>query len=200
MGFGDAFDYASARRSSRRSGGSRTRRPATTCAASATSGCAQTPAAVAVRRPTTATTATRSATSTTASARTCSIDADGHRPRLAFPPPSRTGGVLTPARTWTPHELPDDDYPFVLNTGRLQHQWHTMTKTGRVAKLNKLDPGPFVEIHPDDAARAGHRRRRTRRGRLAARPRGAARRGDRPGAARATASRRSTGTTSTAST
>ena len=46
-----------------------------------------------------------------------------------------------------PAEMPDDDYPFLLNTGRLAHQWHTMTKTGKVAKLNKLDPGPFVEIH-----------------------------------------------------
>ena len=48
-------------------------------------------------------------------------------------------------------ELPDDDFPLVLNTGRLQHQWHTMTKTGKVDKLNKLDSGPFVEIHPVDA-------------------------------------------------
>ncbi|MEU1177019.1 molybdopterin-dependent oxidoreductase [Streptomyces sp. NPDC005820] len=54
-----------------------------------------------------------------------------------------------------PAELPDDDYPFVLNTGRLQHQWHTLTKTARVAKLNKLDPGPFVEVHPEDAAALG---------------------------------------------
>src|SRR6201999_1068179 len=38
-------------------------------------------------------------------------------------------------------------------TGRLPHQWHTMTKTGKVAKLNKLNAGPFVEIHPADAAR-----------------------------------------------
>ncbi len=38
-------------------------------------------------------------------------------------------------------ELPDDDYPLVLNTGRLQHQWHTMTKTGQVDKLNKLNSG-----------------------------------------------------------
>ncbi|WP_304528395.1 molybdopterin dinucleotide binding domain-containing protein, partial [Mycobacterium sp. E796] len=52
-----------------------------------------------------------------------------------------------------PDEMPDDDFPFLLNTGRLPHQWHTMTKTGKVAKLNKLNPGPFVEIHPDDAAR-----------------------------------------------
>jgi sulfite reductase (NADPH) flavoprotein alpha-component len=50
-----------------------------------------------------------------------------------------------------PAELPDDDYPLVLNTGRLQHQWHTLTKTGKIATLNKLNPGPFIELHPDDA-------------------------------------------------
>ncbi|BBA98150.1 putative assimilatory nitrate reductase large subunit [Actinacidiphila reveromycinica] len=54
-----------------------------------------------------------------------------------------------------PAELPDDDYPFALNTGRLPHQWHTLTKTGRVAKLNRLNPAPFVEMHPADAARLG---------------------------------------------
>ncbi|MFE2066740.1 molybdopterin-dependent oxidoreductase [Streptomyces sp. NPDC059467] len=54
-----------------------------------------------------------------------------------------------------PAEMPDDDYPFVLNTGRLQHQWHTLTKTAKVAKLNKLNPGPFVEVHPEDAAALG---------------------------------------------
>lgn len=78
------------------------------------------------------------------------VDADGHRPRLAFATPSRR--AVFHAR---PHmdaaELPDDDYPMVLNTGRLQHQWHTMTKTGKVGKLNKLNPAPFVEIHPLDA-------------------------------------------------
>ncbi|CAM3895177.1 bifunctional nitrate reductase/sulfite reductase flavoprotein subunit alpha [Smaragdicoccus niigatensis] len=52
-------------------------------------------------------------------------------------------------------EMPDDEFPFVLNTGRVQHQWHTMTKTGRVDKLNKLNPSPFVEIHPADAERFG---------------------------------------------
>ena len=47
------------------------------------------------------------------------------------------------------------EFPIVLNTGRLQHQWHTMTKTGKVAMLNKLNPRPFVEIHPEDAAALG---------------------------------------------
>ncbi|MFC9325746.1 molybdopterin-dependent oxidoreductase [Kitasatospora sp. NPDC057015] len=77
--------------------------------------------------------------------------ADGSRPRLVFP--TASGRAQFFARPHLPAaELPDDDYPFVLNTGRLQHQWHTLTKTGRVAKLNKLNPGPFVELHPDDAA------------------------------------------------
>jgi NADPH-dependent sulfite reductase flavoprotein alpha-component len=77
---------------------------------------------------------------------------DGSVPRLAFPTPS--GRAVFFARPHLPGgEMPDDDFPFLLNTGRLPHQWHTMTKTGKVAKLNKLNPGPFVEIHPDDAAR-----------------------------------------------
>lgn len=54
-----------------------------------------------------------------------------------------------------PAEMPDEAFPFVLNTGRVQHQWHTLTKTGKVATLNKLNPGPFVELHPEDAARLG---------------------------------------------
>jgi len=44
------------------------------------------------------------------------------------------------------------DFPLVLDTGRLRDQWHTMTKTGRVNKLNGADPLPFCELHPDDAA------------------------------------------------
>ena len=78
------------------------------------------------------------------------VDDSGRTPRLAFPTPSRRA-VFHPRPHMDAHELPDDDFPVVLNTGRLQHQWHTMTKTGRVDKLNKLDRGPFVEIHPDDA-------------------------------------------------
>ena len=81
-------------------------------------------------------------------------EADGHRPRLAFPTPSRRA-VFHPRPHLDPSELPDDAYPMVLNTGRLQHQWHTMTKTGKVPRLNKLNPSPFVEIHPVDALALG---------------------------------------------
>ncbi|MFF1925879.1 molybdopterin-dependent oxidoreductase [Streptomyces sp. NPDC058221] len=70
--------------------------------------------------------------------------------------PTASGRAVFFARPHVPAaEMPDDDYPFVLNTGRLQHQWHTLTKTGKVARLNKLDPAPFVELHPEDAERLG---------------------------------------------
>ncbi|TXS46541.1 reductase [Streptomyces sp. uw30] len=79
------------------------------------------------------------------------VEADGG---LRFPTPS--GRAVFHARPHMPAtEMPDDDYPFVLNTGRVQHQWHTLTKTGKVAKLNKLNPGPFVEVHPRDARELG---------------------------------------------
>ena len=100
---------------------------------------------------------------------------DGTRPRLAFPTPS--GRARFHARPHLPAaELPDDDFPFVLNTGRVQHQWHTMTKTGKVAKLNKLAPGPVRRDPPVRRGRARARRRRVRRGRVAARSCRAARR------------------------
>ncbi|WP_435592588.1 molybdopterin-dependent oxidoreductase [Nocardia sp. bgisy118] len=79
---------------------------------------------------------------------------DGSTPRLWFPTASGRA-VFFPRPHLPAAELPDDDYPFVLNTGRVQHQWHTLTKTGKVAKLNKLNPGPFLEIHPDDAGKIG---------------------------------------------
>jgi NADPH-dependent sulfite reductase flavoprotein alpha-component len=81
-------------------------------------------------------------------------DAEGNLPELAFP--TASGKARFFARPWLPApELPDADYPWVLNTGRVQHQWHTLTKTGKVPALNKLEPGPFIEVHPEDAARLG---------------------------------------------
>ncbi|MFD5876870.1 molybdopterin-dependent oxidoreductase [Streptomyces sp. NPDC060322] len=83
--------------------------------------------------------------------RPLTVRPDGSVPRLSFP--TASGRAVFFARPHLPAaEMPDDDFPFVLNTGRLQHQWHTLTKTGKVAKLNKLSPGPFVEINPQDAA------------------------------------------------
>ena len=82
------------------------------------------------------------------------VHPDGSVPRLAFPTPSGRA-VFWPRPFLPAAELPDDEHPFVLNTGRVQHQWHTRTKTGKVAKLNELNPGPFLEVNPEDAARLG---------------------------------------------
>jgi assimilatory nitrate reductase catalytic subunit len=47
---------------------------------------------------------------------------------------------------------PSDDYPLILNTGRIRDQWHTMTRTAKSARLSSHLPEAFLEIHPDDAA------------------------------------------------
>jgi assimilatory nitrate reductase catalytic subunit len=47
------------------------------------------------------------------------------------------------------------DRPLRLNTGRIRDQWHTMTRTGTSQRLGAHLPEPFVEVHPDDAARHG---------------------------------------------
>lgn len=52
-------------------------------------------------------------------------------------------------------EPPDEQYPFVLTNGRLYGHWHTQSRTGRIPKLAKMHPAPFIEIHPKDAARIG---------------------------------------------
>jgi ferredoxin-nitrate reductase len=48
-------------------------------------------------------------------------------------------------------EQPSDLYPFILTTGRIRDQWHTMTKTGKVSRLMTHTPSPMLEINPIDA-------------------------------------------------
>lgn len=50
-------------------------------------------------------------------------------------------------------ERPDAEFPFILTTGRIRDQWHTMSKTGKVNKLKQHIPRAFLGIHPDDARR-----------------------------------------------
>jgi assimilatory nitrate reductase catalytic subunit len=45
--------------------------------------------------------------------------------------------------------------PFLLNTGRVRDQWHSMTRSGRSPRLAQHVAEPFVEIHPDDAKALG---------------------------------------------
>jgi assimilatory nitrate reductase catalytic subunit len=41
--------------------------------------------------------------------------------------------------------------PFIMNTGRIRDQWHTMTRTGKTDRLLQHTSEPFVDIHPEDA-------------------------------------------------
>ncbi|GGF70573.1 nitrate reductase [Alteromonas lipolytica] len=43
------------------------------------------------------------------------------------------------------------EYPFVLNTGRIRDQWHTMTRTGNAPRLLKHIDRPWLSVHPLDA-------------------------------------------------
>lgn len=54
-----------------------------------------------------------------------------------------------------PRELPDHEFPFVLTTGRLYAHWHTLTRTAKCDKLVRREPGPYIEIHPEDALKVG---------------------------------------------
>jgi formate dehydrogenase alpha subunit len=68
----------------------------------------------------------------------------------------RGKGRFVPAiQTVEAAELPDADYPFVLNTGRLLYHWHGGTLTRRVEGLLELAPRLEVALHPVDARRLG---------------------------------------------
>ncbi|HTR22075.1 MAG TPA: formate dehydrogenase subunit alpha [Gemmatimonadales bacterium] len=64
-------------------------------------------------------------------------------------------GTFVPVEYTNPTELPDDEYPFVMNTGRQLYHWHTGTMTRRATGLDAREPTPTVEIHPEDAAQLG---------------------------------------------
>ena len=70
---------------------------------------------------------------------------DGH-----FPTPSGRAQFFA-RRHLPPDEMPDDEFPLVLTTGRVAGQWHTRTKTGLVEQLNRSDPAPYLQMHPGDA-------------------------------------------------
>jgi predicted molibdopterin-dependent oxidoreductase YjgC len=66
----------------------------------------------------------------------------------------RGKGVLTPLAYTPGAEEPDEEYPYILSTGRVLYHWHGGTMTRR-SKLDDIYPEPTVEIHPDDAMTLG---------------------------------------------
>ncbi len=51
-----------------------------------------------------------------------------------------------------PAEVPDEEYPFMLCTGRVLEHWHTGTMTRRIPQLNRAMPGGYLEMNEADAA------------------------------------------------
>ncbi len=70
--------------------------------------------------------------------------------------PTKSGrGRFSPAETIPPVELPNAEYPFVLNTGRTLQHWHTGTMTRRTKVLDEIEPEAFCEMNPDDLVTLG---------------------------------------------
>jgi anaerobic selenocysteine-containing dehydrogenase len=81
----------------------------------------------------------------TAEVTTTRLYADGN-----FPTDDRKAHLLP--IEWEPFpEQPNDEYPFILNTGRTVEHWHTRTKTAQVAILEHLSPNAWLEMNPRDA-------------------------------------------------
>ncbi|HLB53741.1 MAG TPA: molybdopterin-dependent oxidoreductase, partial [Gemmatimonadales bacterium] len=64
-------------------------------------------------------------------------------------------GRMVPVEYLPPAELPNEEYPFFLNTGRQMVHWHTGTMTRRARGLDSREPVPIVEIAPADALGLG---------------------------------------------
>lgn len=54
-----------------------------------------------------------------------------------------------------PEQKTSKDYPYILNTGRVRDQWHTMTRTGNTSRLLKHIDRPWLSMHPKDVAKLG---------------------------------------------
>ncbi|HET8880712.1 MAG TPA: nitrate reductase, partial [Solimonas sp.] len=65
--------------------------------------------------------------------------------------------AFVPVTPRAPANPPGEQFPFVLNTGRIRDQWHTMTRTGSAPTLASHLPEPYVDLHPADALASGVR-------------------------------------------
>lgn len=70
-------------------------------------------------------------------------------------------GTFMPCEFKPPAEMPDEEYNFMLTTGRIYYHFHTGTMTRRTSILEREAPVPLVEINPDDAKDMGIRNNET---------------------------------------
>lgn len=67
----------------------------------------------------------------------------------------RGKGAFSAVKYRPSEELPDNEYPFLLSTGRQLFQYHTGSMTRKVDAINKISPEAYIEIHPGDAKQSG---------------------------------------------
>jgi predicted molibdopterin-dependent oxidoreductase YjgC len=72
---------------------------------------------------------------------------------------TRGKGFFSPTAYRPPQELPDAEFPFLLNTGRTGIHWHTGSMTRRSHLLDREERSAFFEINPDDAGKLNIRER-----------------------------------------
>jgi predicted molibdopterin-dependent oxidoreductase YjgC len=65
---------------------------------------------------------------------------------------ARGKGKFTPIDFIPPPELPDEEYPMILSTGRVLYHWHGGEMTRRAKGLMEVYGNALVEVNPDDAA------------------------------------------------
>jgi formate dehydrogenase alpha subunit len=68
---------------------------------------------------------------------------------------ARGQGRFAPVEHVPPAELPDDEYPMVLTTGRVLYHWHGAEMTRRAKGLMEIHGRPLIEVNPEDADRLG---------------------------------------------
>jgi predicted molibdopterin-dependent oxidoreductase YjgC len=81
--------------------------------------------------------------------------AHGGTPILHIGQFTRGKGKFAPIEHVPPQEMPDDEYPMLLSTGRVLYHWHGGEMTRRAEGLMKVYGQGLVEINPDDAAKLG---------------------------------------------
>ena len=65
-------------------------------------------------------------------------------------PTANGRGKFVPCDFKPADELPDAEYPYILNTGRVLEHWHTGGMTRRSFALDAIKPRAFAKMHPDD--------------------------------------------------
>jgi formate dehydrogenase major subunit len=68
-------------------------------------------------------------------------------------PTSNGRGKIVPARIRPPDEIPDEEYPMVLSTGRVLEHWHTGAMTRRAGVLDELEPEAMAFLNPRELMR-----------------------------------------------